>query len=486
MGANINQLLLLLITIGVPLVLFGIGRSRLVLGWVCITLFVQVFDTTFVTNLVAARVVGLLYLPTTLLTLGSWLRLTPVKAWILNYLYLILLAIAFGYLWPWPDVTGIRPFTQLPEGRSLIYMVRLLSDFSLAVFVANELRKPGTLGFVAKALMIGTTTTALAGLVSFVSQIDLYALITGFKDERLLIDRPRGLSYEPRGLGLACVYGIVILLIRNQRLNRGWFALLFVNVAGLLVAASTSALVTLAVGLAGGWFLVKQVRQTVAQLALLGAMLLVIGVMVFPDRFEAAITNINDRIDPTARLMGTEPQDLREAIAYRLDVFDASALLFLLDQPQHLLIGTGPGLVSLPASEYVPPGTYSAIYGGVGINTLPTHAPLLELSNSGLFGLVLWLVQIFSCLAALRLLAAGKVETEQAGEWQFARAFFITGTLLSVVQSGISPIWSVLLAIGWTASHLVSEHRQSTVQAAKLQAIATHRGTLQPDTLTSQ
>jgi hypothetical protein len=84
-----QQLILLVIATIVPLTLFAMGRTRLILGWVGITLAVHIFDTTTITNLPAGRIVGLLFLPTFLLNLRMWLRLPPVRAWMVNFLYLL-------------------------------------------------------------------------------------------------------------------------------------------------------------------------------------------------------------------------------------------------------------------------------------------------------------------------------------------------------------------------------------------------------------
>jgi hypothetical protein len=177
-----------------------------------------------------------------------------------------------------------------------------------------------------------------------------------------------------------------------------------------------------------------------------------------PERVQYAIDTLQLRLDPDYKLAGIPPGNLGQEIAYRLDVFDACALLFLLDEPLYALIGAGPGLVSLPASYYVPPGVYSLIWTAeVGINSLPFHGVLLEVSNSGAIGLFLWFAQVFSCWGALRYLHTRFGRADERSEWTFAYALFIIGAVFYMVQVSSSPVWSVFLGIGWVATKTAAE-----------------------------
>jgi hypothetical protein len=179
---DLRQLILLAIAVAVPLGLFALNRQRLVLGWVCLTLSVHIFDTTIITNLPAARIVGLLYLPYALLIARSWLRLVPAQLWLLGFLYLAALGLVFGFLWPWPDTSGNRPLTMTAPGRAIVYLSRLLADLSLTIFVARELRKPGALLFLGRAFVLGAVISALAGIVNLLRPgFDPYFAITGLR-----------------------------------------------------------------------------------------------------------------------------------------------------------------------------------------------------------------------------------------------------------------------------------------------------------------
>jgi hypothetical protein len=466
-----RQFILLFVATVVPLALFAMGRTRLILGWVGLTLAVHIFDTTTITNLPAARIVGLLFLPTFLLNFRLWLRLPPARAWMVNFLYLLVLGTIFGVLWPWPDNSGARIFNLTAPGRFIVYSVRLLADVALTAFVAREICKPGALLYLGRAIVFGATVTALAGLVTIASPTtDLYYTITGL---RYLngADRPRGLSFEPRGLGQACAYGLMVLLVYPGRTSRPRLVAVVINLLGLLISYSTSAFALFVAGVATLWlFLTRRVRLALLGLLLLAGAMLVTGDLVAPERFEAAAAVVQEHLDPTIRLRGAFAENFGQEIAYRLDSFDASAVLFLLANPQFALIGTGPGMMMLPASDYIPPGLFTLMYGDTGLDGLPTLGPLLEISNGGLISLAAWLVQVLSCWAALRTLAARRGSDGVGPVWSFGQALFLVGVVFYVVQTSItSPVWSVILGIGWAASATLDDEQRPRAAADSLQ-----------------
>lgn len=459
MDSNSRELVLLSVAVSVPLVLFLLKRQRLLLGWVCLTLFVQLFDTNIITNLPAGRIVGLIYLPHAIVALRIWIKLSPVKAWMVNYLYLVVLAIVLGWVFPWPDTTMLRPFSLTAQGRSLIYTVRLLSDLSLAIFIADQLRSLDAYLMVARAMILGATVSSLFAMLYMFTGFDLAVAVNGFENEALLAGRAHGLSGEPRDFGLACAYGIMFLLVGKEKLFRLWPIMLAINLIGMIGSSSTSAVALLAGGLTTGWFFFSnRTRGAILSLLLIAALVTVTTYVFFRNQFDITLRTIEARLDPDVKLAGIPPGTFGQEVAYRLDVFDASAMLFMLDQPFYVLVGTGPGLVSLPASLYIPPGLYSAIWTPeVGINNPPFHGILLEIANSGLVGLALWIFQLIVCWKALRWMAGNAKTINEKEQWDIMWGIFIIGSVLYLIQVSISPVWSVILAIGWAATRSYCE-----------------------------
>jgi hypothetical protein len=472
MNTDPRQIILVMLALGISWLLLRAGRERWLLAWIGFTLFVQIFDTTILTNLPVGRIVGLLALPRVFVGFRQLSALKPIRAWLINFSYLAVLALAFGLLWPWPDITMVRPFSLTATGRVLVYSLRLLSDFSLALLIARELRDANVLYWLGRAMMWGATLTALAGLLYFATGVDLYFPLTGLGEQGLQIGRARGLSIEPRTLGLACAYGTMILLLGRQKIARAWPLWLLVNLLGLLITYSASSIVLLATGIvAATVFFSNRERALVLGVSALAAVILAVAFIYAPQQMDFAIATLEMRLDPDLKLAGIPPGNWAEEIAYRLDVFDASALLFLLDQPLYALIGTGPGLMTLPASYYVPPGLYSHIWTAeTGINSLPFHGALLEVSNSGLLGLVLWLVQIITCGSALRMLAARHTRRTQRPGWRFGYALFVIGVVFYFVQVSSSPVWCIFLAIGWAATALAQTEALRASEVARQEA----------------
>ena len=444
----LRQIILLAISVAVPVLLLLFERRHLLAGWCCFTLFTQVFDTTILTNLPAGRVAGLIYLPFAIVTAREWLKLTPARAWLVNFVYLAALGALFGFIAPWPDIShGVRPFNLLPPGRTLVYLIRTISDFSLTILLVRTLRDPAETRVMTRWLIYGASATGMAGLIGYLFGIDFYLLITGLRDYVSRDFRPRGLSFEPRGLGLSCAYGLTLLLIKPRRSWKQW--LLVVPLAGGLVFSfSTSGLACFLVGVAI-IFLFGGGRNRTALIGVgLLILLTVVGIaVVTPGLLVDARHEISTRLEGRGTVEANDPKNLAENVALRLDVFDASAALFLVRNPKYFLIGTGPGLVSFPASWHVPLGIYSEVWNN-GIDSLPTHGLLHEVSNSGVIGLITWLIGVWSSSKALKWFAA---RDRPRGPYREARLVFIVGVAFFLMQISPSPMWAVFRAIGWHA-----------------------------------
>ena len=185
MGTDPRQFLLLLIALAVPVAAYLMHRTKWVLWWVGFTIFVQVFDTAIFTNLHAARIVGLFYVPTMVSTFRRWIAVPPAKVWMINFLYLVALGLLFGILSPWPDTTGMRAFTLRAQGRTIIFLVRTIADLSVTVFVFNQLSTPGAFAALRRAMVTGVVANAIAGIVGLALDGAPYGMITGLRGDAM-------------------------------------------------------------------------------------------------------------------------------------------------------------------------------------------------------------------------------------------------------------------------------------------------------------
>jgi hypothetical protein len=468
MSVDPRQFLLLAIAFGVPAAAFLLNRPRFVTAWIGFTLFVQVFDTSTVTNLPAGRLVGLLFLPTAVATFRNWSKLPPARAWVLNFAYMVLLGAVFGFLFPWPDISGIRPITVQAQGRTIIFLIRTVSDLSLTVFVMRQLVQPGAFDYLRKWMVRGAALSSVFAFVTMRTGIDFYSLITGLRSYGSIDFRPRGLAFEARGLGLACAYGLILLLAKRRRSFRDWIALVPIA-GGLAVSSSSSAYAAAIAGLLVVAFTGSmRVRLAiVAALASVAATFLLVA-MLAPAIIASSFYGVSMRLRGRGVVESNRPANAAEELAFHLDVFDASAALFLIRNPVYAITGTGPGLISLPASSHIPEGLYRFVFPV--IDNPPSHGILLELANTGILGVALWIYQVGSVYVAGRRLR--RVRRGLPFPSRVVTTTFLASAALYAVQVSPSPFWAVFLGIGWAISHLHAvslaravAHRRVTVPA---------------------
>lgn len=435
----------------VPMLLIVMGEERWLLAWICFASGLNLFDTLVVINVPAARIAGVLLIPQTLINL-SWIsRSKTARAIIAQYLLLVVTGILFGLIFPWPDDGLARSFNQLPAGRTIIFLGRSLADISLTFFVAKQLIKSDVSKNILNYFLIGTSLAALAGIFEFATRVDIYQLITavGYNNDGF---RVRGLCMEPRALGFVTLYGLLFsIILFTRKRSRANFLLMVVNATGFLISGSTSAYVAFVFGAFALGLYLKRARTILIALTVVG--LCVIGCIAF---YEAgSVGHISQSIEE--RLSGKrfeEPQNLLESIAFRMEIFDGPPLLFFADNLIYLLTGTGPGLIPLPATPYMTSSDAYSWLKDTGINSPPTMGLLLELSNTGVLGLLLFFYICFSSLQSFSFLALH--DSDKSEEWLEIRAAFVIGVAIYMVQnSSLSAIWPILLGMGVGANYLV-------------------------------
>jgi hypothetical protein len=402
-------------------------------------------------NLPAARAAGILLIPMALGFLPKILYTRPGKVLIIYYFYLAYLGIIFGFIIPWPDGGLLRQFNQIAPGRAIIFLIRSAADLSLAIFVARQVVKLKSPDKVVRYILFGTSVAALWGVFEFLSRVDLYGLITGVRS--LSIEyRMRGFCYEPRALGLITSQGMLLSLLLYSH-KRSWKLLTLTGLHALafFLAGSTSALVACFMGAAILVLFERKVRSSMFVLATLGVMVLTLLVMTKSQYLTTYVENVRVRL--TVDRIERPAENAIENLAFRMDIFDGPALLFLYYNPLHLFVGTGPGLVGLPATAYLPPSRYFAWVSETGINTPPTSGFMLELSNTGIIGLAMWLIICVSIFRAFKYLSRQEAPEDLA--WRIGGgAFAIALGVYFMQNSPLSAIWPVFIGIGLAAYYL--------------------------------
>jgi hypothetical protein len=447
------QLLLLAVIFAVPLFLMMKRDGDALLLWLVAAICTDVFNGRTGVNVSAASVAGLLLLPYSGRLLLAFRPAAPV-AWITaHFAYLVLLGLAFGFAFPWVDTVG-RPLNLQAPGRTVLYLMREAAGFSIAVFIGQQVAKAGRPDRVLTAILIATIATSAFAVFEYLTGISWYLL---FNEGRLSPTywnfRVRGLNFEPRGLGTIIAHGFVIaiLCIAYRRRIRLAVGTLASGAAAILLSGSTSGVIAAAAGVGAVSLAQRRIRRRLLRYGVPLALVVSALVWVNWTRVAALQQLLSVRIGSTVRY-GPASTWFQE-IAYRLETFDTAAALFLAANPVYSLIGSGPGLVSIPATPYLPVTPYTIMYVGPGVNSPPTMGIVLELANGGLIALILWFGFVLSAARALRW------ASQQAGpdhaSWMVGRWSFVGAAAVYMMTAGfLSSCWPLFVGIALGATFM--------------------------------
>jgi hypothetical protein len=430
-----------------PVLLLTFKKERLLLAWICISMGVSVFDARVGINLAAARVTGLFLLvfaPFGVYRFATLIRTNPMRLIAIQMGYLALLGIIFGFVIPWPDDGFLRTLAQEPQGRSVIYMIRLLADTGLVLFITRQVLRGNSPLDVVRFFLVGCALAAFGGILEAVTHVQLYQAITGYPITEVA-GRVRGFNFEPRGLGLIMAHGLFFALIWNAyrpSVRMRLFAL--AQAAVLLLAVSASALVAAATMWVALFIFEPRVRRPSVWAGLIGLGLASLLVAVWSQSgiAQSWASNLGGRFSVDQIKTVSATVDIRSVIAF-FDIFDYTAAMFLLSAPLAIVFGTGPGLIMLPGSNFIPAvARWSWVgAGGEGVTSLPSMGFLLELSNGGLVGLLIWIALIIACYHAISSMVAQSNDDERT-DWAMCRGAFVVAAAAYVVQ--VSPLSAVL------------------------------------------
>jgi hypothetical protein len=446
-------ILWLVAAVAIPVGLMATRHDRGLLVWVVLLTFTDIGIVRSAVNVPALTIAGLVLLPHVLGVVRASLR-SPALQWAgAHLLWLVFLGLAFGLAYPWPDDLG-RPFNLQAEGRTLFYLTREIAAFSVAVFVGQQIAKDRSPAFLLRLLVLIVTATSVVAIAEFATGVSYYVALTeGQMAPTYWNLRVRGLNFEPRGLALVIAHAVLIALLSLAFHHRVRLALasLATSTAALFLSASTSGLVAVAAGVGSVALAQRRVRRALVRAAIVMALIGGAAAWTQQDRVEEFRRLLVERVGSTNRF-GTADGWFQQ-VAYRMEIFDSSAVLFLAANPIYALTGTGPGLVPIPSSPYMPITPYTEMYVLPGLNSPPTMGWLLELSNGGVVGVLLWIGFVLASAPALRRFVR-QPEGDRAA-WAVAYWTFLGSAAIYSVAGGFtaSP-WSVMMGLGLGASFL--------------------------------
>lgn len=392
MGKNIIEISLIIISIYA--VMFN--KKKLIIFLIGFTFTIDIFHIyLFGPTMQIYQFLGLMLLPKSIpFAIQYFSKKRIVRLLFLWLALLIFLAIIYGYIFPWEDLTRLRMWSQNSQGRALVQIAKYVSILSMIFYLAKVLRNRNNLFWLLRGFYSGLIINVIFALIDTITKGQISYILF---NREILLSRCVGLSGEPRGLGRICAIGMLVSFfeIFNSRNTR--LCVFSFSIIGFILAGSTSALIAIIITMIA--ILFKNILNKKLNKTFIGVFILIIT-LIMVVYFNLPV--VSDYILPRITII-VEKEDRgfnEPSLFASLEVFDRAAMRFLYANPQYTLFGVGPNLISIPASQYISLRA-SYIYGS-RIDSVP-HIGLIQIFSSyGFAGLFLWMVIIFSIYNTLR------------------------------------------------------------------------------------
>lgn len=301
-----------------------------------------------------------------------------------EYLLLILLGILFGFLFPWEYESQTRSWNQLASGRSIVALINIFSEILLIYFTYMI--------FVTKKVLMKNFINALSILiiiVSLITYIDIffnypiYSSLFG-RDAVTISNEGRliGLSHEPRSLGRLLTLGWLFLLV--FKING--FRFIYENISlflGLTVILFVFSFSTYFIFILGLLIILRKqlIKFNLKYIFGIGILLFIFFQVISLDEkiFNTMLYKFTSVTEGRIDYYNNYPNE--PILFSTFEIFDRAALNFFYNNPNHLLFGTGPNLISLASQATSHEGP---------INGIPGYGLITLVSRSGLVGLFLY------------------------------------------------------------------------------------------------
>ena len=359
------------------------------LGLIVLSLTGNLFYFDFFgSRIIIFQLISLLFIPILLSKSGKKMP-SLINGIKFEYILLIALGVLYGLLIPWVDYSGIRSWNQQASGRSLVALTRILSELSLVyftyfIFISKRVNLKKFLNILSTIILI----TSLVAFFDLFFNYPIFRILFGIDNlPEIIQSRLLGFSHEPRSLGRLLTVGWMFLFL--YRING--YKFVFRNVSlilGFVAIVFSFSFSTYFIFLLGiiiifkNYFFKKTFSLIVIVVMLLIASTFLKKIESFSEGFMLRYTMVLEGKEYFS--MPGEP-----LFFTRFEIFDRAALNFFYNNPKHLIFGTGPNLISIPASEYL--GKSGAITFEGTINSIPSFGIINLVSRSGLLGLFLYL-----------------------------------------------------------------------------------------------
>ena len=389
-------------------------------------------------NLTAFKMCGLILTPYLIKNYKDFLSSTAVRLMIVNVIYLGILGLIFGHLAPWVDPTGLKGGRDVPQWRSVIHLGSMGLELFTTLYLAKQFQEIQNILLSLKTLIFGALGSAAGAVMELLFQFDFYGFFT-HQAKVIWPGRMKGFNYEPRGFAQCQAYGIILSLFFIRDSVKIYFSLITIFLLSIFyLSMSTTGIIVLAVGLIIpflNFFYDEFKNKNYKKIGLILAAHLLIFTVIIAFTPKAKMQKIKAHHSERNFIAK------KSSIVSKLEVFDAAAANFLIQNPKYLIFGTGPGLVSIPVGkEYLLDRDKN--FWSNGIVALPHMGAMLMISNGGLIGLALWIAIILICIKSY----FEKHRLEVGSKEKLVFLVFLTLVGLYLIQ--IRYLYYIGLAIG--------------------------------------
>ncbi len=397
-------IIVIIIGLLLPAALLLKKKHELLAYWIAFICVIDLFNSQQFLNISAFKLTGLVVTPYLISQFKVIFKNKLIRLLLVYFSYLLILGVIFGLIFPWVDPTGIRAVKDLAPSRAILHLGSLFLEFMAIIYLGVQFsKKKSLIDSFFLVFLLGVLITCIGAFIESYFLVDIYHFFT--KGNQMIMNslRPRGFSYEPRGLGQSTAVGLTLLMFYYDRIPKKvlFISLPFCIYFGFIMSMSAAGIVTLLIGLTLTIFfsLLKKrlafFKSSIFKITLILTLLLPLSYFVLgqqtKDNFKSHLGKRSYILFGTSFLEKIEDQE-------------AAALNFLVKNPLHFLIGTGPGLIYLPSVEYRIDKYLSQDHQPEknAFNTLPHMGWLLQLSNGGALSLGLLIFIFFAFYQNLR------------------------------------------------------------------------------------
>ncbi|MDF2553872.1 MAG: hypothetical protein K0R77_3147 [Chryseobacterium sp.] len=406
------------------------------LVFICVlSIFADNFRVNLGPSLLLANCIGFLMLPIVIKNSYLFRKINHLyrPLW-LEFFYLILLGYIFGFLFPWETFNSdYRMWTQQASGRTVVTLFRLLNELIFSYYIVwCFITKKIDLKFIVYSIGYASVISSAVGFADYLIGYSFKASFFYMVPE--LSNRFLGLNGEPKmfGRNSALAYAILLLYYLTRGKDKKLVVFMVVNVIGVLISLSASSFILFLLLNAAVFF--NKIKPVYVAFLFLLAPLSYVLVSSNPFFQENTQYKIEKAImGGDAKVVPNEPQFFS-----RFDIFDRLGLVFLYENPIYAITGTGPNLISIPASTYV--GSlpeYSTFAERGGIDSVPNIMINNVIARSGLLGVILFL------FFYIRLFRFSKFD-----KTGFSKALVIISFIFNMVYFSIVCAFLTALIIG--------------------------------------